>query len=105
MNIDILPKDHLDHCFCYGQDGINNLEEFMNIEIAPNEYWKRLNWNDGLLYLSLLIIDGKNNWRYPKSVELSQPQPDTWYIIDGEVLADFPEFLERKHYVIPVRDI
>ena len=72
----------------------------MSIEISDRQYWKRLNWYDGLLYLSLLNIDGKNNWRYPKSVELSQP--DMWYAIDGLIMKGLQH---NKHYVIPVRDI
>lgn len=73
----------------------------MTIEISDRQYWKRLNWYDGLLYLSLLNIDGKNNWRYPKSVELSQP--DMWYGIDGLIMKGFLQ--NEKHYVIPVRDL
>ncbi len=42
----------------------------MNIEISPKEYERELNWYDGLLYLSLLEIDGKNDWRFPTLNEL-----------------------------------
>lgn len=35
----------------------------MNIEISPNEYWKYLNPVDGKLYCSMVIINGKNDWR------------------------------------------
>lgn len=35
----------------------------MNIEISPNEYWKYLNPVDGKLYCSMVVIDGKNDWR------------------------------------------
>ena len=35
----------------------------MNIEISPNEYWKYLNPDDGKLYCSMVIINGKNDWR------------------------------------------
>lgn len=37
----------------------------MRIEIASKEYWKELNYYDALLYCSLLVIDGKNDWRMP----------------------------------------
>jgi hypothetical protein len=42
----------------------------MNIEISPKEYERELNWYDGLLYLSLLEIDGKSDWRLPTFDEL-----------------------------------
>ena len=35
----------------------------MNIEISPTEYWKYLNPDDGKLYCSMVIINGKNDWR------------------------------------------
>jgi hypothetical protein len=39
----------------------------MNIEISDRKYWKRLSYDDGLLYVSLLTIDGKNDWRLFKN--------------------------------------
>ena len=42
----------------------------MNIEIAPKEYERYLNWYDGMLYCQLLIIDGKDDWRMPTLAEL-----------------------------------
>ena len=35
----------------------------MNIEISPKEYWRELNPDDGKLYCSMVIINGKNDWR------------------------------------------
>ena len=35
----------------------------MTIQISNAEYWKKMEWNDGLLYCSLLSIDDKNDWR------------------------------------------
>jgi formylglycine-generating enzyme required for sulfatase activity len=43
----------------------------MNIEISPKAYQKyNLNFSDAELYCSLLIIDGKNDWRLPTLEEL-----------------------------------
>jgi hypothetical protein len=34
------------------------------IEVSDKKYWKKFdNYEDAKLYCSLLVIDGKNNWR------------------------------------------
>ena len=43
-------------------------ENIMTIEISNAKYWKKMEWNDGILYCSLLSIDGKEDWR-PMSVD------------------------------------
>lgn len=43
----------------------------MNIEISPRAYESYLNWEDGMLYCSLLVIDGKDDWRMPTIEELN----------------------------------
>ena len=43
-------------------------ENIMTIEISNAKYWKKMEWNDGLLYCSLLSIDGAEDWR-PMTVE------------------------------------
>ena len=43
----------------------------MNIEISPKEYERELNWNDGMMYCQLLVIDNKNDWRLPTTEELN----------------------------------
>ena len=42
----------------------------MNIEIAPKEYEKWLNWHDAMMYCQLLAIDDKMDWRLPTKEEL-----------------------------------
>ena len=42
----------------------------MKIEIAPKEYERKQNWDDAMLYCSILTIDNKNDWRLPIIDEL-----------------------------------
>lgn len=42
------------------------------IEISAKEYERMLNWDDAMMYCSLLVIDGKNDWRMPTIVELKE---------------------------------
>lgn len=49
---------------------LNNLGEFMSIQISPKEYERQLNWNDAKLYCDLLIIDGIMDWRLPTRAQL-----------------------------------
>lgn len=57
----------------------------MNIELAPIEYQKALNWYDANLYCFSLNIDGKIGWRLPTVKEESWlkhqsiPSSDEWY--------------------------
>ena len=44
----------------------------MNIEISPRKYESYLNWYDGMLYCSLLVIDGVDDWRMPTIEELNE---------------------------------
>ena len=76
----------------------------MKIELSPEKYWTKLNWYDTMLYLSMLDIDGKNDWilpteQYAKSKNLSIL---TWF--DNDNLTFEEEFLQSKlFHVIPVR--
>jgi hypothetical protein len=88
----------------------------MKIEISPIEYWKVLSYEDSLLYCSLLVIDGKDNWRMInsekeynivrrrcKNVELCTDD-----FIWGEYNRSFLEYYEgfgENIWVVPVRDI
>jgi len=98
-----------------GKDNIficgNTRERYMTIEIAPQEYFKELNYYDSLLYCQLLNIDGKNNWRMIKNYhEFSIVCPNIrraiWVVEDGNVDDDSVWSLEfDTFWVIPVRDI
>ena len=41
------------------------------IEVAAKEYERILNWDDAMLYCSLLVIDNKDDWRLPTLAELN----------------------------------
>jgi translation initiation factor 2B subunit (eIF-2B alpha/beta/delta family) len=90
----------------------------MNIEISPRQYWKRLNYYDALLYLSILNIDGKEGWRLPNNFDVKEPLYDIieQEHIDGIIWYDgmFKDMVEPyvawekitfSYVVIPVRDI
>jgi hypothetical protein len=84
----------------------------MNIEISDRKYWKPLGYDDGLLYVSLLEIDGKRDWRLPTTADVKGALYDIietkgfanaiWYIGDGERYSSYTYELELM--VIPVRD-
>ena len=42
----------------------------MKIEIIDKQYERKLNWYDGKLYCSMMVIDGKDDWRLPTKEEL-----------------------------------
>jgi hypothetical protein len=90
----------------------------MNIEISPRKYWTRLKYDDALLYCSLLVIDGKDNWRLPNNFDVKEPLYDIieQEHIDGSIWYDgmFKDMVEPyvawekitfSYVVIPVRDI
>ena len=85
---------------------LENCGNNMKIELSPEKYWTKLNWYDTMLYLSMLDIDGKNDWilpteQYAKSKNLSIL---TWF--DNDNLKFEEEFLQSKlFYAIPVRII
>jgi hypothetical protein len=47
------------------------MDEILNNRIvcANQQYEKKLNWNDAVLYCSLLAIDGYDDWRMPTILE------------------------------------
>ena len=77
----------------------------MNIEISPKEYWKYLNYYDSELYCSLLVIDGKNDWRLRKIKEELNlenfKRQGVWY----QTTDYFYGFEFIINLVIPVRDV
>jgi hypothetical protein len=86
----------------------------MNIEISSSAYWKKLNYYDGKLYLSLLVIEGKNDWRMMTFEEVNNIRAN--YYEDGVlVLANETIYvdehkkwcymLDKNYLVVPVRDV
>jgi hypothetical protein len=47
------------------------------IEIAPEEYHKKLSWNEAMLYCFSLNINGKIGWRIP-SYSVFRGIPETF---------------------------
>jgi hypothetical protein len=81
---------------------------FMKIEISDRKYWKKLNYLDAKLYVELLSIDGKDNWRFITEKERTKYIKSfsgvAWYEEDIKKYGD----LIRKNtdfYVIPVRQL
>ena len=80
----------------------------MKIEISDRKYWKKLNYLDAKLYIELLSIDGKDNWRFITEKERTKYIKSfsgvAWYEEDIKKYGD----LIRKNtdfYVIPVRQL
>ena len=87
----------------------------MNIEIAPKEYWKKLNYDDGMFYCKLLTIDGKNEWRMIREEEFNEHNmpkeywnDDFWFFESG-IFTDFDDFglynYKAELMIVPVREI
>ena len=90
----------------------------MAIEIAPEEYWKKLEFNDARLYLFSLVIDNHANWRFPTqdewlheiydfTSEYKQFFSDYWLLEDLACVtpAKLNEWRDPHFITIPVRDI
>jgi hypothetical protein len=92
----------------------------MNIEISEDKYWKVLNYNDGLLYCSMLEIGDKDDWRMISEEDLAMILEDdlimiknrvnqkmrtdgVWFNNDNHVYND--KVLNVRCHVIPVRDV
>ena len=80
----------------------------MNIEISDKKYWRRLSYDDGILYVSLLDIDGKNDWRLFKDVN-ERYHAGNYYNTSGIPEYLIPTLLDSDLigddlWIIPVRD-
>ena len=67
------------------------------IEIAPEEYWRVLTFDEARMYCFALNIDGKTGWRLPTHLEYTRnPGIAGW---------DIPYDKDYKINVSPVRDL
>ena len=74
------------------------------IEIAPAEYWKKLNYYEAIMYCFSLNIDGKIGWRLPNSVEYELTEKTGWTVEDLHFFTDTFK-LRVQFLTTPVRDI
>jgi hypothetical protein len=74
------------------------------IEIAPEKYWKHLQFDEAKLYCFSLNINGKIGWRLPTHSEYMKFNSPWWRYACWH-LSD-PEVLHALDYItIPVRII
>ena len=85
----------------------------MSIELSDMKYWKRMGYHDGMLYCSMISIEGKNDWRMISDWEefkslrearVKASDDNTYYT--GWVVEDgFRNGIKKGDFmVIPVRD-
>lgn len=87
----------------------------MSIEISDRRYWRQLNYDDGILYISLLVIEDFDDWRLPEDfMELRKGVIEDfddivmcgmWFRGDGSRYEWAPVIRRHEYWVIPVRDI
>jgi hypothetical protein len=81
------------------------------IEIAPEEYWVECTWQEIKLYLFVLTIDGKQDWRLP-----TEEEQEDWFVSIPNIKAErwtITDTLDEEWYsrvgskflLIPVRDL
>ena len=76
------------------------------IEVSQKEYWKFLDYQGAILYCSLLVIDGKNDWRLPLKDEVKLiSKPEKPYVIWYSNLNRFEIWENCIFKCVPVRDI
>jgi hypothetical protein len=81
------------------------------IEIAPEEYWVECTWQEIKLYLFVLTIDGKQDWRLPTEeeqedwfVSIPNIKAERWTITDT-LVEEWYTRVGSKFLLIPVRDL
>ena len=86
----------------------------MNIEISDKKYWKRLSYDDGLLYCSLLSIDGVGDWRMVERWEYVKHDmyylsglavSEMWIVGDNDEEKGYYKWEKLIKRVIPVRGV
>lgn len=97
---------------------MGNTGEGCMIEISDREYWRDMNYYDGILYCQLLDIGGKNDWRMPENYDeliLGLPESggwgdeewwgdmEIWFRSDIDRYSEY--FLDLINAIVPVRDI
>ena len=82
------------------------------IVISKKKYWKQIGYHDGLLYCSMLSIDGHHDWRIFRDEEEFEyednykschiPVSHVWLGIDTEYDYDLDD---SRIWLIPIRDV
>jgi len=64
----------------------------MILEVSSPEHWKILNYNDGLMYCSMIEIGGHNDWRMMTY--------DEWMLYYGFVRLDIEKMNVNNKYKV-----
>ena len=77
------------------------------IEVSDKQYWKSLSYDDMMLYLMVLGIDNKNDWRLPTMLEIDdilkiENKSPFWYS-DKNIAKSIAQRVSLM--TIPVRDL
>lgn len=92
-------------------------EDNMKIEISDEQYWKILNYDDAMLYLQRLEIDGKKDWRtignYKEYKSIIKKYNNLawleknliWGQSERTVLEDYEKSYSEPIWVLPVRTV
>lgn len=76
----------------------------MNIELAPEAYWKDLPVDEAILYCFSLNIDGKIGWRLPTDRERRRSTGKLHASWDQSDVNN-PDLKNARYRCIPVRDL
>ena len=77
----------------------------MKLEIAPREYWIKCTYEEAIIYLEFLEIDGKMDWHLPENYKVLEST-----LTNLDYLKIIPWFFGdhlnwATFWCIPVRDI